>query len=753
MSAPCIHKVDMSDRSRLIVVSNRLPVSLVREGTEWKTKRSAGGLATAMDPLLKRAGGVWIGWSGTPGEVPAEALELLRQEQSCIAVDLPADILEKFYEGYANQALWPLFHSFTSRLQFDPECWEAYIEANRRFCAAVINEFQPGDRIWVHDYQLMLLPGMLRERLPDAAIGFFLHIPFPDSDIFAILPRGEEVMAGLLGADLLSFHTHLHLQHFRQSLRRLLGTESTVDRLEVPGREVRLQALPIGIAPDDFLEYRDHPETQEQLQKLRRQYSGRKVIIAVDRLDYTKGLPHRLRTFRRLLSTDPELVGKVVLLQVTVPSRENIESYQTLRSEVHELISEINGQFGTPDWVPVVYIHRGISRPELVAVYQFADVAWVSPLRDGMNLVAKEYVVCQPEGHGILVLSSFAGAAAEMGEALLINPFDEERTASAVARALAMGDEEKRDRMRALHERVVRNNVFVWGDQFLALLDEAASKRRERAPETPPSLPVPELVHAYQQAAARLLLLDYDGTLVPLTARPQEAMPSDHLRQLLAHLTSDGANDVIVVSGRRTADLQRWLGQVPRLGLASEHGARWRLPGSDTWQGRSAETEWKNTVRPILQHFVDRTPGSFIEEKEFALVWHYRTAETEFGEWLATELVAMLEGMLAETELRAYRGKKIVEVRPMWANKGSLVNELLPEYANAGFILGIGDDRTDEDLFAHLPGNAWTIHVGGGPSRAAYSIADTSHVRELLLQLTHHASQTLHDQKADAARQ
>jgi trehalose 6-phosphate synthase/phosphatase len=732
----------MANSSRLIVVSNRLPVALVREETEWKIERTAGGLATAMDPILKRAGGVWIGWSGTQEEPPPEAVERLRQEQSCIAVDLPAGLLEKFYEGYANQALWPLFHSFTSRLQFDSEDWEAYIEANRRFCFAVVHEFRPGDRIWVHDYHLMLLPSMLRESLPDAAIGFFLHIPFPGSDIFSILPRGEELLDGLLGADLISFHTHLHLQHFRMSLRRLLGVESTVDRLEVLGRQVRLQALPIGIAPDDFLGYRDKPETQEHLDKLRAQYSGRKMIVAVDRLDYTKGLPHRLRTFRRMLSSDAELVGKVVLLQVAVPSRENIGSYQELRSEVHELISEINGEYGTPDWVPVVYIHRGISRPELVAVYRFADVAWVSPLRDGMNLVAKEYVACQPDGHGVLVLSSFAGAAAEMGEALLINPFDQERTALTVKRALTMSDEEKRDRMLALHERVLRNDVFVWGDRFLAILDETAKLRRERAPQSPPSLPVGQLIDAYRKAAKRLLLLDYDGTLVPLAARPKDASPDDELRTILAQLTSDPANCVFVISGRSAAGLERWLGQVPRLGLAPEHGARWRLPGSNTWEGRSAETEWKNTVRPILQHFVDRTPGSFIEEKEFALVWHFGTIEAEFGDWLATELVAMLEGMLAETELRAYRGNKVVEVKPMWANKGALATELLPVYGDRELILGMGDDRTDEDLFAHLPAKAWSVYVGGGPSRATYSVADTGRVRHLIRQLTAHDPKT-----------
>jgi trehalose 6-phosphate synthase/phosphatase len=725
----------MADSSRLIVVSNRLPVALIREGDKWVTKRNAGGLATAMDPILKKAGGLWIGWSGSEEDTPPEARELLRSEQSCVGVHLPAELSEKFYEGYANQVLWPLFHSFPSRLQFDSDNWQACIEANQKFCEVVVKEFRPGDRIWVHDYHLMLLPSMLREKLPAAAIGFFLHIPFPASDIFAILPRGEELLTGLLGADLIGFHTHLHLQHFRMSLRRQLGVESTVDRLETPHRQVRLHALPIGIAPEDFLGYLDKPETQAQCQKLRVRYNGRKLIVAVDRLDYTKGLPERLRTYRRMLNGNPELLGKVVLLQVAVPSRENIQTYQDLRSEVHELISEINGQFGTPDWVPVVYIHRGISKHELVAVYQFANVGWVAPLRDGMNLVAKEYVACHADGKGVLVLSSFAGAAAEMGEALLVNPFDEERTALTVMRALAMGDEEKSERMLVLHERVIRNNVFAWGDRFLGILNEAIETRRERAPDSPPTLPVEEVIAAYRKAKKRLLLLDYDGTLVQLAARPSDARPGPKLLPLLTRLTSDPANDVFVLSGRRAADLDRWLSEVPRLGLAPEHGARWRLPGNHVWHGRSAQAEWKATVRPILQHFVDRTPGSFIEEKEFALVWHYRTTEVEFGDWLATEMVAMLEGMLAETELRAYRGKKIVEVKPMWANKGAFATELLPLYGEDAFILGVGDDRTDEDLFARLPENAWSVHVGSGPSRATYNLDDTGDVQRLLSRL------------------
>ena len=724
----------MSDNHRLIVVSNRLPVALKQEGDSWQATKSAGGLATAMDPVLKNAGGVWIGWSGAKEDSP-ELRTQLREEHDCIAVPLPADVAEKFYEGYSNQALWPLFHSFATRLSFDPDTWAAYAEANQRFCDAVVDQYREGDRIWVHDYHLMLLPRLLRERLPDAAVGFFLHIPFPASDIFSLLPRGDELLSGVLGADLAAFHTHTHLQHFRRSVRRLLGVESAVDRVEVDARSVRLQALPIGIAPEEFLRHIDEPDTQEHRRALQDAYSDRKVIVAVDRLDYTKGLPERLRTYRRLLESEPELHGKVSLVQVAVPSRENIEDYQELTDEVNRLVGEINGKFGTAHWVPVVYMYRGIPRAELVALYDLADVAWVSPLRDGMNLVAKEFVACKADGDGVLVLSSFAGAAAEMGEALLVNPYDEERTAATVSRALHMEDDEKRERMRALHERVIRNNVFRWGERFLGALDESASARVQACTSGPAALPMANLVSAYRAARKRVLLLDYDGTLVSFHGRPQDARPDDALLQILRALSSDTSNRMFVISGRKIADLESWLGQVPDMGLAGEHGARWREPGSPEWRSRAEGTSWKDSVRPILEHFTERTPGSSIEEKEVALVWHYRQAEPEFADWLAAEIVAMLEGMLAETELRAYRGNKIVEVKPMSANKGAFTAGILERFGDADFVLALGDDRTDEDMFAQLPTPAWTVHVGRQATKASYFVPDVRSARDLLARL------------------
>ncbi|MCL4403093.1 MAG: bifunctional alpha,alpha-trehalose-phosphate synthase (UDP-forming)/trehalose-phosphatase [Acidobacteria bacterium] len=644
------------------------------EDGEWHAERSAGGLATAMNPILRRTGGLWIGWSGEAPQSRDPAREALirgwERSDNLFDVGMPAQLGASFYQGYPNQTVWPLFHYFPSLLQFDPAHWNAYVQGNRRFRDAVVERARPGDLIWVHDYHLMLLPRMLREAIPDARIGFFLHIPFPSSEIFALLPRREEVLEGLLGADLVAFHTHNYLQHFRSSLLRLLALESSISEVHTDGRAVRLAALPIGIAPEDF---RMGDDAMRVYEDLRGAYRDQRVLLAVDRLDYTKGIPERLRAFRRLLKNSEGLRGRLTLIQVAVPSREGIESYKDLGAEVNQLVGEINGKLGNASWTPVVYINRGIGRPELLALYRLADVGWVTPLRDGMNLVAKEYAASKPEGDGVLVLSEFAGAAAEMGEALMVNPLDEERTADTLERALNMDPEERGYRMRALHKRVLRNNVFTWGERFLAELKQASQAQPAVGPAR---LDAAVLCRAWRSASRRLVILDYDGTLAPFAALPQRAAPGPGLLSTLSKLAADPANCVALVSGRRAADLDGWFGAIPNLILAAEHGALLRAGGEWTPCRPGASTEWKNKVRPILEHFVDRNPGSFVEEKEFALVWHYRSTEREFGEWLANELAAMLESMLAETELRATRGHKIVEVKPLWANKGQLLDRL-----------------------------------------------------------------------------
>lgn len=710
-----------------MVVSNRLPVSLKRGGTLWHSKASAGGLATAMNPILRDSDGIWIGWSGDTSQVNNdETREAILNEWATkhryFAVDLDQETAHGFYEGIANEALWPLFHHFPSLLRFHPDHWKAYVKANEIFRDEIIKHARPDDLIWIHDYHFLLLPQMLREAAPDLSIGYFLHVPFPASSVFRIIPKREELLRGMLGADYLGFHTHRYLQHFRTSILRLLGLTSQMDHVEIGKRNVRLDALPIGIAPHEFTDLLTKGAgTRKQLADLKQRFGYRKLLLGVDRLDYTKGIPERLRAYRKFLKDYPEWHGKVVLIQVAVPSRERVPLYTKLRREVDELIGEINGEWSTPNWSPITYLRRNLPQADLAALYAAADVALVTPLRDGLNLVAKEYVACKSTGDGVLVLSEFAGAAAEMGEAMLVNPYDEEGLSTTILRALTLPDSEKRDRMMALYRRVHKNNVFAWGERFVKNLATAALTRSEQPHDEPLPLEKAQVLHAFDQAHSRLIMLDYDGTLAPFSALPQSAVPGEGLIRILRRLVQDQHSLIALISGRSRVDLERWFSEIPNLWLGAEHGAVLWSPLTRNWeQNYDASDDWKKGVYPILEHFVDRTPGSFIEEKEFSLVWHYRMADPEFGDWLANDLVANLDHMLAESPVKAVKGRKTVEVKSLWANKGQVYSRLLLSGAVPDFIMAAGDDVTDEDLFARLPEHAWTIHIGRKASRAKY---------------------------------
>jgi trehalose 6-phosphate synthase/phosphatase len=731
-----------TSRQRVIVVSNRLPVSLKHGGTLWRSKATAGGLATAMDPILRGSDGIWIGWSGDPCAISDEsrnaALKEWADKYRYFAVNLDQEIAQGFYEGIANQALWPLFHHFPSLVRFDPEHWLAYVRANERFRDEILEHLREDDLVWIHDYHFLLLPQMLREVRPDISIGFFLHVPFPSSSVFRIIPKREELLQGMLGSDYLAFHTHRYLQHFRTSILRLLGLTSQMDHVESGKRIVKLDALPIGIAPHQFTDFLTKGAgTRNQLVEIRQRFGYCKILLGVDRLDYTKGIPERLRAYRKFLQDYPAWRGKVVLIQVAVPSRERLPRYTRLRREVDEIIGEINGDWSTPNWSPITYLRRNLPQAELAALYASADVALVTPLRDGLNLVAKEYVACKSSGDGVLVLSEFAGAAAEMGEALLVNPYDEEALSLAIARALSLGEAEKRERMMALYKRVHKNNVFAWGDRFIKNLTSAVLTRSEQPQNEPLPLEQAQLVDAFNQAQSRLIMLDYDGTLAPFATLPQSAVPSRKLITLLERLVQDDHSTVALISGRSRADLERWFAGISNLWIAAEHGAILWSPISRTWEEphHDASDEWKNRVFPILEHFVDRTPGSFIEEKAFSLVWHYRMADPEFGEWLANDLVANLDHMLAESPVKAIKGQKTVEVKSLWANKGQVYSRLGLSGIVPDFVMAAGDDVTDEDLFVRLPESAWTIHVGRNASRAKYYLSNPEEMVALLAQL------------------
>jgi trehalose 6-phosphate synthase/phosphatase len=651
-----------------------------------------------------------------------------------VSVPLTADQIARYYEGYSNGVLWPLFHYLLDQIPLEVRDWTAYVEVNEQFAGLVSSHYQPGDLIWVHDYQLLLLPELLRRRLPDARIGFFLHIPFPSEELFRTIPQRTRLLRGLLGADLVGFHTPAYLRHFGASLIQILGLTVDIDRVQLWDREVRLGVFPMGVDAESFNARAEEPGIEAEVRALKD--GDLQLLVGVDRLDYTKGIPRRLLAYERMLETHPELREGVRLVQVAVPSRTNVEAYQEFRSQVDELVGRINGAFGTPRWVPVHYIYRGISESELVALYRAADVMLVTPLRDGMNLVAKEFIASRTDGDGVLVLSEFAGASWELPEAIQVNPYDVEATAESFYRALAMEEDERRARLAPLRARVHAYDVHRWAATFLEQLESAAGRSADSRP-APAGADAAreELLARLRECEELLALIDYDGTLVPYTATPELARPDPTLIALLGALASRPHTEVHVVSGRGREALEQWLGGLP-VALHAEHGFWSREPnGSDWVPAGELGAAWREPALAILRDFTARTPGSLIEVKSVALAWHYRMADQEAGARRANELRLHLAQLLSNQPVEILAGHKIVEIRPFGIHKGRIVPPLSPERLARTAILAMGDDRTDEDLFSAVPAGAITIKVGPGPTQARFRLDGVPAARSLLQSL------------------
>jgi trehalose 6-phosphate synthase/phosphatase len=599
----------------------------------------------------------------------------------------------------------------------------------------VAQHYQSGDLIWVHDYQLLLLPDLLRRRLPDVRIGFFLHIPFPAEELFRTLPERDRVLRGLLGADLVGFHTPAYLRHFASSLTQILGLTVDIDRVQLSDREVRLGVFPMGVDAESFRRMAQAPGVEAEVRGLRGD-GNVKLLVGVDRLDYTKGIPRRLLAYERMLEVHPDLRERVRLVQVAVPSRTNVEAYQEVRALVDGLVGRINGAFGTPRWVPVHYIYRGMSERELVVLYRAADVMLVTPLRDGMNLVAKEFIASRTDGDGVLILSEFAGASWELPEAIQVNPYDVEASAESYYRALSMDPEERRSRLRPLRVRVDTYDVHRWASTFLENLEAItrASPATRKAPASA-SAARQELMARVQDSDNLLALLDYDGTLVPYTATPELARPDPALLALLGALASRPNTEVHVVSGRAREPLEHWLGGLP-IALHAEHGFWSRGVDQSEWiPAGDMGAAWREPAIAILRDITARTPGSLTEEKSVALAWHYRMADQESGARRANELRLHLAQLLSNQPVEILAGHKVVEIRPYGIHKGRIVPPLSPERLSSTVILAMGDDRTDEDLFAALPAEAITVKVGPGATHARFRLEGVAAARALLSSL------------------
>ena len=718
---------------RLVNVSVRLPVTVrVQESGNLKFTRSAGGLATGLEGARGDRDSLWIGWPG----ITVEKLGNRRDElaahfvrEQLRAVHLSAVDETGFYGSVSNAIIWPVLHGQLDRLPLEMKRWGTYRSVNEQFAGVVAEEWQEGDIIWVHDYQLMLLPRMLRERLPSARIGFFLHVPFPATEVFAVLPEREALLDGMLGADLIGVHAHGYQRNLISSLRSIMGCRPGIDSVRHNGHTTILGVFPMGVDFEHFSALAARPSVRARTRELK-ENGPERMLLGIDRLDYTKGIPRRLLAFERLLEVHPEWRERVRLLQVAVPSRTQVSAYQRFREQVDGLVGRINGVFGTPSWTPVQYIYRSVPPEEIVAYYRAADVMVVTPIRDGMNLVAKEFAACRDDGDGVLVLSEFTGAADELGGAIRVNPYDLDRTAAAMHRALTMEESERRERMRDLRNRVSSSSVQQWRRAFLDTLEG-----NDCAPEheVTPAEPVDEAVLGRVVGARELvLLLDYDGTLAPIAPRPEDATPTAEIIALLDTLSKLENTSVHVVSGRRYQDLDAWFGELS-ISLHAEHGLWERTDMSGEWQRAMLLSEdWKTPVRAVLERFTARTPGTFIEEKTAGFAWHYRLARRGIAEWQSNELRSHLVELLAEAPVQVLEGKAVLEVRQEGIHKGLLAARIAAASTRDSVIVAIGDDRTDDDMFNALPEHAVTIAVGDVPRAARYRIEEQHQVVTLL---------------------
>jgi len=722
---------------RLFVVANRLPFSISKKGEEFSFRPSPGGLATGLSSLPDSLERFWIGWPGITSEkLAANDKEQIKEKlavENCHPIYLSHRQLDSYYLGFCNKTIWPLFHYFPERTAYEIRYWKTYKQVNHHFCEEVLKVVQPGDYVWVHDYQLMLLPQLLRQKLSDIEIGYFLHIPWPSFELFRLLPRREEILNGLLGADLIGFHTYDYVRHFLSSICRLVGLEHAVGKLMVDNRVVKVDAFPMGINYAKYSQAMKKSAVRKEAEKIRQKVPAHKIILSVDRLDYSKGIVQRLEAFDLFLSQNPEYKGKVTLIMVAVPSRSGVEDYRILRNNLERLVGRVNGEHGTIGYMPVWYLYRFLPFNRLSALYNVADVCLVTPLRDGMNLIAKEFVASKTDGRGILIVSEMTGAASELGEALIVNANDKAAIVAAIKEALQMPEDEQMERNRAMQERLRRYDVCRWSSDFLNALSEVRKTQQELSVRKLSEAVRQELTNDYTKGRKRLLLLDYDGTLVGFHGKPAKAGPDEEIASLLRILSNNPNNRVVVISGRDKETLEKWLGGL-NVGLVAEHGAWVKQMGSDWQCMEPLSDDWKNSIKPILEVFSDRTPGSSVEEKDFSLVWHYRRANRELAYVREHELRDAVTNMTANLDVGTFEGSKILEIRKLGVNKGRAAEFWLAK-DEWDFVMAAGDDYTDEEMFAVLPDEAYSIKVGIGVSKARYNVDSVREVRSLLKEL------------------
>ncbi len=748
-----------------MVVSNRLPVDRVTDAdgsVSWRT--SPGGLVTAMESVVRELGCVWVGW---PGSVDEELAPFALDAMQLCSVRLDAEDFAEYYEGFSNDTIWPLYHDVISPPAYHREWWDRYVAVNRRFAAAAAAVAEPHATVWVHDYQLQLVPAMLREARPDLRIGFFLHIPFPAFGLFGQLPWRRQILEGMLGADVVGFQRVSDAANFRAAVRRFVGAPSNGNVVMLPGesvngnseggngerasggRSVLAQEFPISIDAAAFDRLARSAAIQQRAREIRAELGNpTRLLLGVDRLDYTKGIRHRLKAFSELLNDGEVAAHEVTLVQVASPSRERVEAYRLLRNEIEVTVGRINGDHGTIGHSPVVYLHQGVPREEMAALYLAADVLVVTALRDGMNLVAKEYVACRHDEHGVLVLSEFTGAADELDRAVLVNPHDTNGLKASLLAALRMPDDEQRRRMRSLRRTVFRNDVSRWSSDFLRALgghhrDTVPAEQSGVSPITAPIFIPRHLDDAVRRLAAEpeiLIACDFDGTLAPIVSRPEDARIHPRAEQALDVLQSAPGVRVALLSGRSIESLAETGVHLAGRIIAGSHGAELLGLGAHAELEESTpsvdELLQLRRLRVLLEEHVRAVPGAWIESKPFGFAVHVRLVpDVEAGQRLLDELTdAVRAGMLDGPPVHVRAGKRVREFSVSFADKGAVLRRIRAGLPGAP-VLFVGDDVTDEDALRVLTQGDVGVRVGDAESLAEHRLPDPDAVAAMLARL------------------
>ncbi len=721
---------------QVIIVSNRLPVSVKKDNGKLSFSTSIGGFAAPLASYVKDSKNHWIGWPGIASdELTAKDREAIVTElakRNCSPVFLSQREIDNFYSGYSNAVLWPLFHDLAKQKDIDDgergRWWASYRSVNRQFAQAALNMSETGDRLWVHDYQLMLVPELLRAERSDINIGFFLHIPFPNVKGLGRLPEHKKLLRGMLGADVIGFHTPIYTANFLENCQATGLAQAESNMITMSGHTVQVGNFPMGIDYEKYAAAGKSKAVKAAVRKYRKRYRKLRVIVAVDRLDPSKGLVERLEAYRAFLELEPRMRGKIIFSMVAAPSRTGVAAYRNLARRLKSLVDEINDAYGTSTWQPIDYINTSVPFEEVTALYKIADVAFIAPLRDGMNLVAKEFIASKSK-RGALILSQTAGAAHELPDAILVNPRKQEELVDALQQALNMQKRELRGRLKRMQQQLSGNTVQDWAHSFVATLQQPV-------PGTPTityalrSRARSRLLKDYRTAGSRLLFLDYDGSLVPFTEDYKATQPPKSLISLLEDLGSDNRNDVVLISGRHADELEKWFGRLP-LSIVAEHGAAVKRTGNKSWNTiEKIDTHWKKSVLPILEKYAAKTPKARVEIKPHSLVWHYRSAPAYYAQKHAVTLKRVLKPLLKTHGLQLMQGNKALEIKNPGISKGAAADRWLGR--DYEFVLFIGDDATDEELFEVLPESAYSIKIGRGRTAAHFRLHDSSEAVKLL---------------------